>query len=192
RHRYGALFVASDRLEDVDDVHRITGAQFGAAVGEAELAQVFAAIGFERDIAHGGHAAENLIECVLMYRLDEDLVVNAAEEGFIGQIVGVEVCGEDHHHFERDLELHAVLQRQVIDAAVEGHDPAVEQVARGDKLAAEVVDEEDTVVGLHLERRGVDTGGFIEAQFEHTGYQLTADHDVGPFAKNPSRIDVDV
>ncbi len=42
------------------------------------------------------------------------MICDAAEEGFVGQIVGVEVGGEHDHELERDLEFHAVAQRQVL------------------------------------------------------------------------------
>src|SRR5262249_3031103 len=109
-HRDDTLFVTPDRNQDVDDIQRKTGAQLGAAVAQADSSQVFAAIFLERDVAACCYAPEDFVEGMLVDRLDEDLVVDTAQKGFIRQIVGVEVGGEHDHHFERDLELYAVLQ----------------------------------------------------------------------------------
>src|SRR6266699_7215370 len=50
-HGYGPLLIASDGRQNVDDIQRVTGAQFGAAVAQAHFAQVLAAIGLQRDAA---------------------------------------------------------------------------------------------------------------------------------------------
>src|SRR6266404_6734575 len=52
---YGPLLIASDGRQNVDDIQRITGAQFGAAVAQTDFAQVLAAIGFKGDAARRGH-----------------------------------------------------------------------------------------------------------------------------------------
>ena len=57
----------------------------------------------------------------------------------------------------------AGVQRQVVDAALERHDPPVQQVARRDALPAEVVDDEHAAVGLHLHRRFVELRDRVEA-----------------------------
>ena len=59
-------------------------------------------------------------------------------------------------------------------------------------LAAEVVDEEDAVVGLHLHGRRENAAGFVVVQFEHAGYQLAAHHDEGSLARHPARIELGV
>src|SRR5580704_13942507 len=161
---HGALLIAADRGENINDIEGITSSQLGAAIGDAELAQVVAAIGFERNASRRGHSPEDLVEGVLVNRLDENLVVDSAQEGFVGQVVGVEVGGKDHHHFKGNLELHAVLQRKIVDAPVQRNDAAIEQIAGGNELASEVVNEEDAIVCLHLQRGGVNTGGLVQAQ----------------------------
>src|SRR5437763_9121683 len=188
----GALLIAADGRENVDDIQGITGAQFGAAVAQADFAQVIAAIGFEEDATRRGDAAEYLVEGVLVDRLNENLVVDASQEGFVRQIVGVKVRGEDNQHFKWNLKLHAILQGKIIDAPVERNDPAVEQIARRNELAAEVIDEEDAVVRLHLQWGGVDARGFVQAQFQHRGNQLAPHHDVRALAEDPARVDFGV
>ena len=74
------------------------------------------------------------------------------------------------------------------DAASEGDDPAVEEVARRHELATEIVDDEDAVIGLHLERGGVDAGGFVEAKFEHGGGSFTTDDDARALAEDPAGV----
>src|SRR5205085_1880385 len=110
RHSDVTLFIAPDGLQNIDHIERITGPQLGPPVGLTQFPQVLAAIGLERDVASGSYAAENLVKCVLVHRLDINLIVNAAEKRLIGQIVRVEVGGENYHYFKRNLELHAVLQ----------------------------------------------------------------------------------
>ncbi len=47
---------------------------------------------------------------------------------------------------------------QVVNGAREGNNPAVEESFWGGLLTAKVIDYEDAVVGLHLQRCTVDTG----------------------------------
>ena len=72
------------------------------------------------------------------------------------------------------------VQRQEVDPALERHDPAVQQVARRNPLAAEVVDDEHAAVGLQLDRRLVELGDRVERQVQHLERQLAADHDHRP------------
>src|SRR6185436_14306455 len=98
-----------------------------------------------------------------------NLVVDTPQEGFVGQVGGLQVGGEDHHQLERDLKLASVPQREVIDAPVQRNDPAVQQVARRHELAPAVVDQQNAVVGFHLERRRVDARRLVQAQLQHAG-----------------------
>ncbi len=52
-----------------------------------------------------------------------------------------------------------VCSVKIIDPVFERDDPAVEEVARSDLLAAEIVDQQNSSVGFHLERSLVDTSG---------------------------------
>ena len=108
--------------------------------------------------------------------LDVNLVRDPAQERFVGQRRRIEVRREDGQHVERHLKLLAGVQRQVVDAALERHDPAVQQVLRTHPLAAEVVDQEDAAVGLQLQRRLVELRQRVERQVEHVERELAADH----------------
>ncbi len=90
------------------------------------------------------------------------------------------------------MEFDAISKHEVVHAAVQRHDPAVQQIARRHELPSEVVDDEYPVVGLHLHRRGIDAGGFVEAQFQHAGDELAADHNARTFAQDPALIDVGI
>ena len=59
---------------------------------------------------------------------------------------------------EGDADLLPGRQRQVVDLVLQRDDPAVEQIGGIDALAAEVIEEEEPVIGLHVRR------GFVEAQ----------------------------
>ena len=61
---------------------------------------------------------------------DQDLVRNASQKGFVGQFVQGEVGGEDDEQLEGDVDFSAGAKGKEIDAAIERHDPAVEQIAR--------------------------------------------------------------
>ena len=69
---------------------------------------------------------------------------------------GFRLVANTIEHVERHLELLAGVQREVVDAALERHDPAVQQILRADALPAEVVDQEHAAVGLELNRRLVE------------------------------------
>ena len=81
------------------------------------------------------------------------------------------------------------VQRQEVDAALERHDPAVQQVARRNALAAEVVDDEHAAVGLQLDRRFVELRDRVERQVEHLERQLAADDDHRPADLLPAAIE---
>jgi hypothetical protein len=74
--------------------------------------------------------------------------VDAAQKCLIRQLRWIQIGGEHHHHLERDAQLLPVLQAQVVDAPVQRDDPAVQQIARRDHLASEVVDNQNAVVGF--------------------------------------------
>ena len=108
------------------------------------------------DVFVAGDAAEDLGKLFLGDGAQLDLGLDAAQECGIDQAGGIVIRGEDDQHFEGNLDLFAADQGQEIDAAVEGHDPAVEQLVGAQALAAEVVDDEHAVVGLHLHRADVE------------------------------------
>src|SRR4029453_1869739 len=94
---------------------------------------------------------ENLHELLDAWRFRQDLVAQTAEERLIHQIARFEVGGKHHEHLERKLELLTGLQRQEVAATLEWNDPPVEEVARGDVLTSEVVDDQHTAVGNGLD-----------------------------------------
>ena len=120
--------------------------------------------------------------------VDGDLVGNTAQERFVGQRRGVEVGGKDDEDVERDLEFLAGVQREVIDAAFERHDPPIEQVLGPDTLAPEIVDQQDAAVGLELERRLVELRRRVERQIQHVERELAAGDDDGPADADPAAI----
>jgi hypothetical protein len=56
----------------------------------------------------------------------------------------------------RGLRFSCRRQGEKIDAAIEGNDPAIEQFVGAQALAAEIVDDEHAVVGLHLRRGDIE------------------------------------
>jgi len=53
------------------------------------------------------------------------------------------------------------MQGQIVDAAVQGHDPAVEDILGLGALPAEIVDEKGAVEGLDVQRRLIKLGDRI-------------------------------
>ena len=68
------------------------------------------------------------VNCSMRRILDRNLVGNPAQERLVGERRRIEVRRKHDEHVERHLELLAGVQRQVVDAALERHDPAVQQV----------------------------------------------------------------
>jgi hypothetical protein len=96
-------------------------------------------------------ALEDLEEVLDGRALGEDLVLNAAHERLVDQVAGLMFVANDDQRREGQVELLAGLQREEVDAALERHDPAVEQLARRAGLAAEVVDDQHAAVGHGLD-----------------------------------------
>jgi 4-amino-4-deoxy-L-arabinose transferase-like glycosyltransferase len=182
-------FVVGDVLDDQHHVARIAGAQhLAAAVGEAALADVGRLFRRPGHAFAGADGAQDVVEDLRADDIDLDLVLDAAQERFVGELPWIEVGREDDERLERDGDLDAGAQREEVDAAVQRHDPAVEQVARVDHLAAEVVDDEQAVVGLHLQGRGVVAERALELQLEHFLDHFAADRDAGARAADPARV----
>src|SRR5262245_22206543 len=120
--------------------------------------------------------------------LDGDLVGDPAQERFVGQRLGIEVGREDDQHFERDLEFLTGVQREVVHAALERHDPAVQEVLRADALPAEVVHDEHAAVRLELQRRLVELGQRVERQLHHVERELAADGHDRPSNPHPAPV----
>ena len=82
------------------------------------------------------------------------------------------------------------MQVEIVDAAFEGNDPAVEKVAGTDDLAAEVVDDETAPEGFDVQRRLVEMAGGVVAEVEHFKREFAAGDDEGPAARDPARVKV--
>ena len=89
--------------------------------------------------------------------------MDTPQEGIINQLFGVKVGGEDNQLLERHLEGLPRLQTEEVDLGFQWYDPAVEQVDGAHLLAAKVVDEKHTAVGLHLKRCLVELSDRVEA-----------------------------
>ena len=112
----------------------------------------------------------------------------APEERLVGERARLEVGGEDAQHVERHLELLARVQREVVHAALERHDPAVQQVLGTHALAAEVVHQEHAAVRLQLQRRLVELRDAVEGEIQHVERQLAADDNDGTADTNPAPV----
>ncbi len=134
------------------------------------------------------HAPGDLVEVLGCGVVEVDLGLDAPQERLVDQGLGVEVGRERHHHVEGNLDLLAARECQDVDVAIERDHPAVEQLLGTDALAPEVVDDEQAVVGLHLERRGIVLRARIVLEIQHLHRQLAADHDARPFAQDPPAV----
>src|SRR5439155_5414945 len=172
----------------LQDVARVAGPESKvlAAVVREDLGHRLGAV---VDLLPLAHALEDLLVLRDRWRLDPDLVPDAAQERLVDEVRGIQVRGEDDEHVERDLELLAGVERQVVDALLQRHDPAVEEVLRRDPLAAEVVDHEDPAVRLHLERGFVELRRFVVDEVERLEGELAAGHDDRPLADDPAVVE---
>ena len=102
--------------------------------------------------------------------------------------LGIEVGGEDQQLLKRHLDLFAGVQGQIIDAAFEGDDPAIEQIVGIDPLAAEVVDDQGAAVGFHLKRRFVEARGLTVDQVHGLNRHFAADDDDRPLDPDPALV----
>src|SRR5256885_14948722 len=75
-------------------------------------------------------------------RLDARAITHAAQERLVGEILLLEVRREHDELLERNFDLLSGVQREIIDAALEWHDPAIQKILRRYALAAKVVDHE--------------------------------------------------
>ncbi len=81
-----------------------------------------------------------------------DLETDASEEGVVHQLPRFEVRREDDERIEGEREFLPRVKGEVIHALLQRDDPPVEQVAWAHELTAEIVEDEDAAVGLHLWR----------------------------------------
>src|SRR3990170_7890742 len=93
---------------------------------------------------------------------DLHLVPDAPEEGLVAQLRWRQVGREHQQHIERYFYALPGLEAQVVPAPVHRDDPAVEELPWLYDLPAEVVDDEDAAIGLHLQGRDVELRHGVE------------------------------
>ena len=135
-------------------------------------------------------AAKNFGELFGSSVIDPYFIGDSAQEGFVGTIGGIEIGGEGDENVERDFKFFCALQREEIDAAIQRSHPAIEQFVGAEFLAAEIVDDQDAVIGFHLQRGGVGVGGFVVLEIEHVGGEFTASENAGAAAEHPAAVGV--
>src|SRR5690348_4489429 len=135
------------------------------------------------------HRLEHLLVEVLRRLQGLQLVADAALECGIHQVIGMHVGGKDHDLVERDLQALAAVQAEIVDAAVEWHDPAIENLLGLGELAPEVVDQERAVERLHVQRRFIELGDRIELEVEHLERELAAGDHHRAIARHPAPVD---
>ena len=155
------------------------------------LEQVFHEATVERDVLGVAVVPEDDDVVLVGRALAEHLVVDAAQERLVHQLLRPDVGGKGHQRHERQLELLARVQREEVHAAFKRDNPPVQQVARRDALAAEVVDDQHAAVGHGLHGRLVEPGGRVVAQLERLERQLAAHHHHGAAAAHPAAVHVD-
>ena len=160
------VLVGRDREGQLADDSRQVRAEFAVTLGTRCGTQSGGRTAVDLDAALLGDPGEDPVELIVGTGADVDLVVDPPEEGLVAQPSRVEVRGEHDLHLEGHFELPAV-QRQVVDLAVQRHDPAIEERIRGHGLSTEVVDDQDAAVRLHLQGCEVDAGVAVELQVEH-------------------------
>src|SRR5258708_6809709 len=101
-HARRAALVPSDGIQDIADIGRVTRAQFRAALAQAQLTQIFGAVGFGLDTPGPHHALENLVERKGVDGLDQNRVVEAAEARLADQLYRCAARREDLHGFKPD------------------------------------------------------------------------------------------
>lgn len=115
---------------------------------------------------------------------DFDFERDASHEGFVDQLFGLKVGGEEDDLFERDGDLLAGWEREIVDTTFERNDPTIEEFGGFDALSSEVVDEQATTVAFHLEgsfagiaARIVTDFEIVEGEFATDDHGWTADTD---------------
>src|SRR5262245_41096350 len=130
---------------------------------------------------------ENLAIGSVRGRFNSRAVSHSSQERLVREILLFEVRREHDELLEWNLDLLASVQRKIINASFQRHDPTIEKILRSDALTTEVVDHERSTVGLHLEWRFVKLSvtprqvGILQSQF-------TTDHHQRPFDKYPTTV----
>src|SRR3989304_2070527 len=187
----GLAFVGGAPNDLTKDVARITRAQFLFELLGEEMDQMIDDLRIVGESQVFTDALGNDMELSGGDVLEADLILNAAQEGFVGESGRIEIGGEDNEEVKGKIEFFAAGEGQEIHAAVEGDNPAVEKFFRADALAAEIINDEDAIIGLHLQGSGVIPGERIELEIQHLDGELAAHTDTGPATEHPTLVKFD-
>src|SRR6185369_10249107 len=188
RNDRGDTAIPAHRQDLIDEIARLAGAKRtprwtvvpAVEVGDHHLV--------EAQLAALADHFENACELLQRRIGDRNLVRDAAQERFVGQRLRIEVRRKHAQDVERYLELLPGVKSQVINAALQRDDPAIEQIFRPHALPSEIVNQQHAAVRFHLQRCFVVLGNRIEVQVEHRQREFTADDDNRPTDSNPSTI----
>src|SRR5579875_375233 len=112
----------------------------------------------------------------LNFRLDPP------EESFVAKRSGVKVGCKGYEKIEGNFNLFPAGQIQEVNSPIERDDPAVKHILRAHSLPSKVIDNKNTIVGLHLKRGGVKLCERVHLQVQHLERQLASDNHPGPAA----------
>src|SRR5437763_1838892 len=115
-------------------------------------------------------------------------IIVSPQEGLITQLLRLQVRREDQERVERSFHFAAGVKRQIIHSPLHRDNPAVQHFGGARFLAAKVVDQINSVVGLKLERRIVDLGYRVVAQVQHVDAEFSSSDDKGPAAADPAAV----
>ena len=101
-----------------------------------------------RKLSGFAEAPEDGCELVLVRAAHQHLVLNAAEKRFVAQLVRFQIGGKDQEGFERNRNLAAAVEFQVVHAPFHGNNPAVQHFGGRALLAAEIVDQVNSIIGF--------------------------------------------
>ena len=146
------LSISTEGDHVVDEVARMTPTHLQSTTLVVLLAQMINDGLVEGDTVFLADHVEDLRKLLERRVRGVHLVWNAPQKRLICELARLEVGREDNEDVEGDLEFSTGVQCQEVDARFEGHDPPVEQLAGGDTLTPEVVDEEHPTVRLQLHR----------------------------------------
>ena len=104
------------------------------------------------------HDFEEFSERLLAWILDLNFVGDAAKESVIDQVFWLEIGTENDQLVERNLDLFAVANGQIVVAFFERHDPTIEQFVDAHPLASEVIDQKYATIAFKLQGRIADIG----------------------------------
>src|SRR5579862_4062652 len=132
--------------------------------------------------------AEDFVELHIGNRTNFNFGLNATQKCGVNQRSRIQVGGKDHKHLERNLHLLAAGERQEVDSAIQWNHPPVKQFFGTKPLPSKVVDDQHSVVGLHLHGRCIELCDRVHMQLEHLDGEFAANQDRRSMAQNPTLI----